>query len=280
MPSPFPGMDPFLENPAVFPDLHDSLITYLRGAINAVLPPPYYARGSARVWIEPVRRHVEPDVDVLRGPQSGNGSPAAGGQKAEAGGVAVAEESVIVRVLLEEVREPFLEVIHAGPGDDRLVTTLEVLSLANKTPGVQGRELYQRKQAQVTNSPVHRVEIDLLRGGTHSTAVPLEEARAQAGSFDYHVCVREFDAPAGQFRVYPIRLEQRLPRITIPLLPGDPAVRVDLQAVFDSYYDSGLCARWVRYREWAPVPPLRPDQAEWVQRVLREKGLLPTPPAS
>ena len=49
MPSPIPGMDPFLEDPAVFPDLHDNLIAELRNAINAQLPPPYYASSASRV---------------------------------------------------------------------------------------------------------------------------------------------------------------------------------------------------------------------------------------
>ena len=41
MPSPFPGMDPFLEHPEVFPDLHDSLGATLRESLNARLPEPY-----------------------------------------------------------------------------------------------------------------------------------------------------------------------------------------------------------------------------------------------
>jgi Protein of unknown function (DUF4058) len=40
MPSPFPGMDPFLENPGIFSDFHDSFITYLRENLQANLPPP------------------------------------------------------------------------------------------------------------------------------------------------------------------------------------------------------------------------------------------------
>src|SRR6266702_2254558 len=66
MPSPIPGMDPFLEDPAVFPDLHDNLIAELRNAINAKLPPPYYASSASRVWVEPSQRRLGPDVDVLR----------------------------------------------------------------------------------------------------------------------------------------------------------------------------------------------------------------------
>src|SRR5438105_1197410 len=111
MPSPFPGMDPWLEGPAVFPDLHDSFITYLREALNAQLPPPYYAGIASRVWIETSQRRLEPDVDVLR-PNGDVRGPAASG-----GGVAVAvdAEAVVVTVPLEERRESLIE-IFARPG--------------------------------------------------------------------------------------------------------------------------------------------------------------------
>ena len=66
MPSPFPGMDPFLENPGIFPDFHDSFITYLRENLQANLPPPYYAALGRRIWIEASRRSIEPDVHILR----------------------------------------------------------------------------------------------------------------------------------------------------------------------------------------------------------------------
>ena len=52
MPSPFPGMDPYLEQPEIFPDLHDSLITYLRETLQASLPNPYFAVLGRRIWIE------------------------------------------------------------------------------------------------------------------------------------------------------------------------------------------------------------------------------------
>src|SRR2546423_4056065 len=99
MPSPIPGMDPFLEDPAVFPDLHDSLITELRNAINAQLPPPYYASSASRVWVEPARRLVGPDVNVLRPERPGSGvvrSPSVAS--------AVARPPVTVRIPREEFR--------------------------------------------------------------------------------------------------------------------------------------------------------------------------------
>ena len=43
MPSPFPGIDPYLESPEIFPDFHDSFITYLRETLQASLPAPYFA---------------------------------------------------------------------------------------------------------------------------------------------------------------------------------------------------------------------------------------------
>ena len=66
MPSPFPGMDPYLENPEIFPDFHDSVITYLREAVQASLPAPYFAALGRRVWIEVSRRSVGPDVQIQR----------------------------------------------------------------------------------------------------------------------------------------------------------------------------------------------------------------------
>ena len=66
MPSPFPGMDPYLENPENFPDFHDSFITYLRENVQANLPLPYYAALGRRVWIEASRRSMGPDEHVIR----------------------------------------------------------------------------------------------------------------------------------------------------------------------------------------------------------------------
>jgi hypothetical protein len=276
MPSPIPGMDPFLEDPAVFPDLHDSLIFCLREALNARLPEPYYAGIGSRIWVQSSQQRIGPDVKVLHPQQTVHGGIPAGG-----GGVAVAEavvaEPLVVHIPREEVRETFLE-IYAEPGGTRLVTTVEVLSLSNKSPGAHGRDLYLQKQQELLNRRVHLVEIDLLRGGEHTTAVPLEEAVAKAGIFHYHVCIHRFDRPEDYF-LYPIRLGRRLPAIAIPLLPGDDPVSVDLQAVLDRCYDTGRYRRRVRYGNSVLVPPLPAEQEEWLKRLLGEKGLIPSVPS-
>ena len=38
MPSPFPGMDPYLQSPDWFPDLHGSLIIFMKGTLQRCLP--------------------------------------------------------------------------------------------------------------------------------------------------------------------------------------------------------------------------------------------------
>ncbi len=174
---------------------------------------------------------------------------------------------VVVRVAHDEVREPFVEIYTRTDAGKRLVTSFEVLSLSNKTPGEQGRDLYKRKQNEILASQVHLVELDFLRGGEHTTAVPIDAAQDACGTFDYHVAVRPFD-DLETILVYPIGLEERLPTIDIPLLPGDPSVTLDLQAVFDRCYDAGPYAREIRYGEDAVIPPLRPDQAAWAEPIL------------
>lgn len=277
MPSPFPGMDPYLEHPAIFPDLHDRMIVCLSETMNGRLPESYFARIGSRVWVEVSQRPIEPDVNVLRREKDANGGIPAGG-----GGVAVATDigtkPVVVYVPYDETREGFLN-IYKRLRDEILVTAIEVLSLANKTPGVHGRDLYLRKQSEVLNSRTHLVEIDLLRGGTHTTAVPRERALAQTGPFDYHVCIRRFD-DWENFLVYAIKLEQRLPEIAIPLLPEDGMVTIDLQAVFDRCYDTGRYGRQLAYSERIPEPPLNAEQQDWAIRLLREKGIREPRPAS
>ena len=134
--------------------------------------------------------------------------------------------------------------------------------------------MYMQKQKEILNSQAHLIEIDLLRGGTFSTAVPHKRAFEEAGWFDYHVCIHRYDV-LGRFFIYPIALRQRLPQIAIPLSPGDAPVSLDLQGVFDRCYDAGPYARLSPYIGHTPEPPLRPEDAEWATQRLRERGLLP-----
>ncbi len=88
MPSPFPGMDPFLEAPAYFGSTHGGIITYLREALQVSLPERYYADFNERLWVEIERRPLEPDPNVLR----------------------ALAEPVVIRVPHIEVRESYLDI--------------------------------------------------------------------------------------------------------------------------------------------------------------------------
>lgn len=272
MPSPFPGMDPWLERPAVFPDFHTAFITTLRVVLNAQLPPPFYAGVSTRVWMEESERRVEPDVDVLKpsnGPAAGG---AAGGGVALLTGTATALTEIVAPLPDEEMRERYVE-IFAAPGEERLVNSIEMLSPSNKTPGSGGRDLYRAKQQEMYQAAVHLIEIDLLRGGTHATLVPLEALRRRFGAYDYHICLHHAGRP-DSFFVRPLTLPDRLPVIPVWLTDDVPPVPLDLQVVFDRCYDEALYARRVRYHEHRPEPPLTDEQARWAEDVLRARGLL------
>src|SRR5262249_43803429 len=104
---------------------------------------------------------------------------------------------------------------------------------------------YLKRQREVLGRQVHLVEIDLLRSGAHSTAVPLDLAVAKAGPFDYHVCIHHFDN-LEDFFVYPLWLGTRLPSIAVPLLPGDPPASAHLQALLDRAYAPATYARETR----------------------------------
>lgn len=273
MPSPFPGMDPWLEGRGVFPDVHNRFIAEFSAALNAVIPPPYFTAIGTRVVIEgdAPDRFVEPDVDILK-PPGANGShgPAGGGGVVTADAVEVTP--VTVHVPRDEFTEWLLEV-RTGEGDEQLVTTIELLSRSNKRAGGEGRAEYVRKQREMRERRVNMVEIDLLRGGAHTTVVPLAAAVRKTGPFDYHVCVYRPDQPE-DLQVYPIRLPQRLPTVVVPLAPGSPGVTVNLQVVLDRCYDVGLYTRRVTYPKPCD-PPLAAEQQAWAEGVLRAKGLLP-----
>jgi hypothetical protein len=213
------------------------------------------------------QRYVEPVLNVMRERRET--------AHRDLGGVALAEPEVEteiaagqpVLITIEQVEhddhlEPFIEIRGRWSGQDRLIATIEVVSPFNKTPGHEGFDMYRAKQGEVLVGQAHLIEIDLLRAGTHVTAIPRDIAMAKAGPFDYHVSVHRFDRPK-EYMVYPIRLEQRLPTIAVPLLPEDPAVLLDLQAAFNRTYDAGPYRKAVRYAKDSIEPPLRPEQTTW-----------------
>ncbi|QDU18732.1 DUF4058 family protein [Urbifossiella limnaea] len=150
----------------------------------------------------------------------------------------------------DPITEAYLEVLTTE--DEQLVTAVEVLSPSNKVPGA-GRREYLKKRKECRTGGVHLVEIDLVRGGRHTTAVPEGRLRRLApGGFDYHACVT-LEADERQYFVAPFPLAARLPTIGVPLTLDREPVAVELQPVFDRCYDEGGFARLVKYGHRAPT---------------------------
>lgn len=253
MPSPFPGMDPYLEAPPLWPGLHQPLITYISDDLQTHIRPTYHARIGERRYIVEASRDIYPDVAVVERP-SGPSTPTGSGGTA----VAVADEPVTVTVDPVELREPFVEIIHNAGGE--VVTVIEVLSPANKTPG-QGYQLYRQKQQEILNSPIHLVEIDLLSQGLPTLALP-ESAYPDRHTYRYLVSVNRA-TDRHRFELYPFSLSQRLPRCRIPLKSPDPDVVLDLPALFTRCYDNGGYPDFVDYSQPPPVP-LSEEEQTWL----------------
>jgi hypothetical protein len=259
-------MDPYLESPTNWRDFHESFIAYARETLNMLLPPRYVARIEERLSIEPIDENIYPDLVLLK-------REAARRSVSDASvGTAVAEADIPVTISVLRDNEPkdsYIEIV-AVRDRKRVVTTIEMLSPTNKTPG-KGREDYVDKQRQLLDSPTHLIEIDLLRSGKHTVAPPLDSVLSKVGSFDYLVSLHR-GGHGLEFEIWPNSVRKRLPRIRVPLDPPDRDIPLDLQAVFDRSYDTGAYDRDMDYSE-APDPPLEGEDAEWMANLLREKGL-------
>lgn len=262
MPLPFPGMNPYLENPELWPEVHHILISLLAETLNPQLLPIYRVAIEKRVYQmsgEDTLLVGIPDVTVSRSKVNSSDSS-----------VAVASppsRPIPVTVPLPiEIREGYLEVREVATQE--VVTVIEVLSPANKRSGA-GRDAYLQKRNQVLGSATHFVEIDMLRGGE-----PMPMMGVDAKS-DYRILVSRGDRrPTAD--LYPFSLQDAIPSFSLPLKLqtakqiAEPVVELDplLQQVIQR---SGLSV--VLDYSKPPIPPLDPMHSEWLEQLLREHGL-------
>jgi hypothetical protein len=265
MPSPFPGMDPYLE--MHWRDVHARLVIYACDALQGILPTPLRARVEESVLLETPQgigpHPLFPDVRVVE--YTSKRLPA----NEPTARVAVAEP-LLVETEPEQVSEPFIEIIDRASGN-RVVTVLEFLSPSNKSPG-QNREQYLSKQRNVLASDANLVEIDLNRFGTHTLAFPLAHLQQHLRT-PYMACVRRATR-RHMAEVYPLPLSARLPVVRIPLRPQDADVPLELQALVDQCYRNGAYEGTLNYAI-DPDPPLLSADLQWADKRLRELGLRP-----
>lgn len=263
MPSPFPGMDPYIEACGLWDDFHDKLIGELERTLAAVLPSRYVTRIRERTYIEwidpredqPRKIPFEPDVSLRFG---------TGETESQAGAVAVltaAAPAVLMHALVEvEYRELMLEILELDP-QRRLVTSIEVLSPTNKRPGTVGWQPYENKRHVFLQGHANLVEIDLLRGGRR------RGMRERWPDSPYYVlAMKKQRAPA--CRVWPAFSTTPLPEIAVPLAPPDDDLSLPLQPLVDAIYARSRYEVDIDYGRLLE-PPLSPDELGWLATGVR-----------
>ena len=252
MPSPFPGMNPYIERASVWHDFHERWIPSVAEVLGAQVLPRYFVRIDEHMYIHELsaqeRRFIgRGDILVPAlmpvGPETHTGS-AVLDAPAEVGLPAIDTETL-----------SFLEI--RDRDNNEIVTVIELLSPSNKYPGPD-REQYLAKARQVQRSWVHFVEIDLLRGGPRMPWLDMPACEYCA------VVSRHERRPRAGF--WPIRLRDRLPVIPVPLRVGDADARIDLQAVLHRIYDAA--GYQLHIYSGPPEPPLSAADAAWAEPLL------------
>jgi hypothetical protein len=254
-------MDPYLEG-ATWMNFHGQLCSEIARQLGPKLRPRYLARLTERFFTEltaageTTKSSEFPDIAVVESkPVSRpNGT----------GGLGVA--TVPVRIPME-IPESILHfsVEIRDRLERRLVTSIEILSPTNKRG--EGRDEYPAKRRRILHSRTHLIEIALLQSGRR---IPMTRPLPPA---PYYVYVGRFEIRP-ETDVWPILLDQPLPTIPVPLLPGDADVFLDLQLALTTVYDLSDYNLEIDYTQ-PPGGRLSPTEAAWVDERLRAAGLRP-----
>lgn len=257
MPSPFPGMDPYLEAQGLWEGFHAMLVSCCAESLNRDLPDSYVAQVETRVSL------VSYDIpssaripDVLIGQmRDAPSSP----MSREILAIATLEPVTIPLAKREiEVRERWIE-ISKLPGLE-LVSVIEVLSPTNKAG--MGRDDYLAKRDSLIDQPVNLVEIDFLLSGGR---MPMEK-RLPAGDY-YAIVARAERRPEAE--VYAWSVRHPLPVLPIPLRQPDPDVALNLTDVVNTTYDRGRYRRIARYGVALPANyPIAAADRVWAESLV------------
>ena len=246
-------MDPYLE--MHWRDVHTALIAESRRFLNRSLPDGLVARAEERIVID-----SEGDAELRASPDVFIYNPSTGPWDKTAGETVVIDAPYKMVANSEPVIERFVRIENQ---DGQLITVIEILSPANKRrPGL---DQYLTKRNELLEAGVHVVEIDLVRSGDWQLLFQPHVCARKAVSL-YRVTIRVATLPPPAY-VYPIRLDEPLPEIQIPLRPRDPKVTLALQPMIETIYTDGRYGKTIDYSR--PLdPPLTPeDQTYALQRI-------------
>jgi hypothetical protein len=250
-------MDPWLEHPATWPDVHNSLIAAIRDALAPLVQPRYFVGVESRTTLL-----SELDVDLVYRPDVSIHATREHATETREPGVAVLEHPEVkpipvVLALEEEIEETYL-LIKELPGR-KLVTAIEILSPSNKK-AAEPRLEYRKKRSNLIRALVNLVEIDLLRAGD---PMPLLNP---APPSDYRILICRPRRRMGT-DLYPFSWRTPIPRIPIPLLPADTEPILDLNTILHALMDRARYDLVVNYAQ-PPDPPLRSEDAAWAATII------------
>ncbi len=261
MPSPFPGMDPYLEG-YLYPDVHQRLATKLSQLLTPQLRPRYVARLAVSV-IEDETGEAEigvmyPDVEVIRSIKESAPlySTAQTPLTVPDVPLTISDAPLLLPNNLK-YRQVTVEIRTAS--QDQLVTSIEILSPVNKRD--PGLSQYRAKRRRLHQGRVHLLELDLLRRGQRVLNFKsLNEA-------PYLVTLTR--AAADQIEAWPLHLQDKLPVVPVPLHPPDEPVALDLQSALNAIYAEAAYDLSINYTAGPPPPVLSSADAELVGNLLK-----------
>ncbi|MBC8159647.1 MAG: DUF4058 family protein [Roseiflexaceae bacterium] len=262
MEPPFPSMDPYLELPTLWPDVHAGFIAAIRDQLQPQLVPRYIAQITPYIALENIditatRRAIVPDIGVYERDLS---------QPSRA--TAVVDAPPLLGTAVMEIPTRYARIEIRAIDDDTLVTAIELLSPVNKRPGVDSADAYEKKRQELFRSDANLLEIDLLRGGRR----PHLARPAPLPAAPYFVFLNRTDRwPEGA--IWPCALRAPLPTLPVPLRRPDPDVVLSLTQVVQQVYRNARYDLQVEYRADPPPPELADDDAAWLDAHLRAKGL-------
>ena len=258
MPTPFPGMDPYLERAGLWEEVHTRLIVAMADALGPQVRPKYRVGVEQRTYLAV----MTPDEYELVGkPDVLVSAPRRQAQPVQATATAVGIAPKVAQLPMpEEVTERYLEVRDVVTGE--VITVIELLSPTNKLTR-DGRRQYARKRLQVLGSATHFIEIDLLRAG-EPFPFRVQDDNAQS---DYRMIVsRAQDRP--QAAVYLFTIRDPIPDIPVPLHPGDAEPSLALNRLVHDVYDRAGYDLTVDYQQAPPPPPIGEQDVQWMKQLL------------
>ena len=257
MPSPFPGMNPYLEHPELWPGVHHWLIIRIAEFLNPQLIPKYRVAVEVRVYETIGEKSLLvgiPDVTV---------KSAKSESKIK---MALAEaplQPITVNLPIPETtKQGYLEIKEVATGE--VITVIELLSPVNKRVG-KGRQSYLNKRQKILGSATNLVEIDLLRSGEQ---MPMYSHGIQT---DYRLLVSRSNTRP-EANLYAFNLTDKIPSFPLPLKPEDEELIIDLQSLLNQVYEHAAYDLVIDYHQ-EPIPALTEDNQNWLEQLLREKRL-------